>query len=78
LIRQTGTGVVVEPDDVDGIKEALVSLVDGCRSGGARPSGDRARYEWQILAKEFDTLLAAVGGGGQVRDRSFAGAVDPA
>jgi glycosyltransferase involved in cell wall biosynthesis len=34
LIRETGAGVVVAPDDVDGIREALVAMHGQYRDGG--------------------------------------------
>jgi len=38
LIRQTGAGVVVAPDDIDGIEQALVSMRDRFAAVGSRRS----------------------------------------
>jgi glycosyltransferase involved in cell wall biosynthesis len=72
LIRQTGTGAVVEPDDVGGIKAALRSLLDHCGSGQiGRPDGV-ARYERRILAAEFAKVLETCLAGGREGGRSRA------
>ena len=42
LVRETGSGVVVAPDDVEGITEALVALHGRFTNGGLPPSSSRS------------------------------------
>jgi glycosyltransferase involved in cell wall biosynthesis len=45
LIRDTGAGVVVAPDDIDGMEQALVSMRDSWRAGGL--DGSPLSEEWR-------------------------------
>src|SRR5262245_2929373 len=64
LIRETGAGVVVAPEDVDGIREALVQLEADWRSGklnGTPLSAEaRARLSRQARAKELAELARSL------------------
>jgi glycosyltransferase involved in cell wall biosynthesis len=68
LIRDTGAGVVVPPDDVDGIASALEGLVARWRSGelGGTPldAGARERLSRRARAVELAALLDEVTGAG--------------
>jgi glycosyltransferase involved in cell wall biosynthesis len=61
LIRETDAGVVVEPEDVDGIRAALVDLHARWRNGGlerAPLSGElRARVSREARSRELAELL---------------------
>jgi len=64
LIRDTGSGVVVAPDDVDGIREALVELHGRFVNGGI-PSVELAKRDEERLSRrarveEMAGLLRAV------------------
>ena len=64
LVRQTGSGVVVAPDDVDGIRRALVDLHSRFANGGL-PSVELAKRDEQRLSRqarveEMAELLRAV------------------
>jgi glycosyltransferase involved in cell wall biosynthesis len=50
LIRETGAGVVVAPDDVDGIREALVAL-HGRFANGGLPSVELAKRDEDRLSR---------------------------
>jgi glycosyltransferase involved in cell wall biosynthesis len=50
LIRETGAGVVVAPDDVDGIREALVALHSRFANGGL-PSVELAKRDEARLSR---------------------------
>jgi glycosyltransferase involved in cell wall biosynthesis len=51
LIRNTGSGVVVAPDDIDGIREALVGLHLRFANGGL-PSVELAKRDEQRLSRQ--------------------------
>jgi glycosyltransferase involved in cell wall biosynthesis len=61
LIRETGVGVVVAPDDVDGIRAALVDLHARFRDGGIPQvelvEADRSRLSRRARVEEFAGLL---------------------
>jgi glycosyltransferase involved in cell wall biosynthesis len=64
LIRETGAGVVVAPDDIDGIKAALVDLHSRFANGGL-PSVELAKRDEDRLSRrarveEMASLLRAV------------------
>ena len=64
LIRETGAGVVVAPDDVDAIKEALVDLHSRFANGGL-PSVELAKRDEDRLSRrarveEMASLLRTV------------------
>ena len=64
LVRQTSSGVVVAPDDVDGIRRALVELHSRFANGGL-PSVELAKRDEQRLSRqarveEMAELLRAV------------------
>jgi hypothetical protein len=60
LVRETGAGVVVAPDDVDGLRDALVRLEGDWRAGklnGTPLSPDvRARLSRRARAEELAEL----------------------
>jgi glycosyltransferase involved in cell wall biosynthesis len=64
LIRETGSGVVVAPEDVEGIKRALVELQGRFANGGlpavelAKP--DEARLSRRARVEEMAALVGAV------------------
>ena len=64
LIRETGAGVVVAPDDVDAIKAALVELHSRFANGGlasvqlAKP--DEERLSRRARVEEMASLLRSV------------------
>jgi glycosyltransferase involved in cell wall biosynthesis len=64
LIRETGAGLVVAPDDVDGIRDALVRLESDWRSGkldGAPLAPEvRARLSRQARAEELAELARSL------------------
>jgi glycosyltransferase involved in cell wall biosynthesis len=61
LIRETGSGIVVAPEDVDGIAEALRELHDRWRNGGLEqaslPDEVRLRVSRESRARELAELL---------------------
>jgi glycosyltransferase involved in cell wall biosynthesis len=64
LIRDTGSGVVVAPDDVDGIRTALVELHSRFASGGL-PAVELAKRDEERLSRrarveEMAALLRAI------------------
>jgi glycosyltransferase involved in cell wall biosynthesis len=64
LVRETGTGVVVAPEDVDGLREALLRLEGDWRAGklnGTPLSPDvRRRLSRQARAEELATLARSL------------------
>jgi glycosyltransferase involved in cell wall biosynthesis len=64
LIRQTGAGVVVAPEDVDGIVEALRSLHARWRAGGLEdaplPEEWRSKVSRRARVEEFARVLERV------------------
>jgi glycosyltransferase involved in cell wall biosynthesis len=66
LVRETGAGVVVAPDDVDGIRVALGELHARHLNGGLPavelPEDARARLSRQARVEEMAALLREVGG----------------
>jgi hypothetical protein len=64
LIRETGAGVVVAPEDVDGIRDALVRLEADWRAGklnGAPLAPEaRARLSRQARAEELAELARSL------------------
>jgi glycosyltransferase involved in cell wall biosynthesis len=64
LIRETATGIVVAPDDVDGLREALVRLEGDWRAGklnGTPLSSDvRKRVSRRARAEELATLARSL------------------
>jgi glycosyltransferase involved in cell wall biosynthesis len=64
LIRDTGAGVVVAPDDVDGIRDALVALEGDWRAGklNGAPLADevRARLSRRARAEELADLARSL------------------
>jgi glycosyltransferase involved in cell wall biosynthesis len=65
LIRETGTGIVVPPDDVDGIRDALVRLESDWRGGklnGTLLSPEvRRRVSRQARSEELAALARSLG-----------------
>jgi glycosyltransferase involved in cell wall biosynthesis len=65
LIRETGTGIVVPPDDVDGIRDALVRLESDWRGGklnGTLLSPEvRRRVSRQARVEELAALARSLG-----------------
>jgi glycosyltransferase involved in cell wall biosynthesis len=61
LVRETGAGVVVAPDDVAGLRAALADLVSGWRAGELEGSplsaATRARLSRAARAKELAGVL---------------------
>jgi glycosyltransferase involved in cell wall biosynthesis len=56
IVRETGTGVTVHPNDVQAIVEALEGLVDGTLADAYAPHGlERYTYPW--LAEELASLV---------------------
>jgi glycosyltransferase involved in cell wall biosynthesis len=65
LVRETGAGVVVAPDDVEGISAALIELETRFRNGGL-PSvelakRDEARLSRRARVEELAALLEELG-----------------
>ena len=64
LVRETGAGVVVAPDDVDGIRDALVELHRSHLNGGLPavdlPEKTKARLSRQARVEELAALLREV------------------
>jgi glycosyltransferase involved in cell wall biosynthesis len=64
LIRETGAGVVVAPDDVDGIKSALVELHTRFANGGLPPvelaKRDEERLSRRARVEEMAALVGEV------------------
>ena len=64
LIRETGSGVVVAPDDVDGITAALVELHSRFANGGLPSVGlaerDEARLSRRARVEEMAALLEEI------------------
>jgi glycosyltransferase involved in cell wall biosynthesis len=64
LIRETGAGVVVAPEDVDGIREALVALERDWRSGKLNgtplPADVKARLSRRARAEELAELARSL------------------
>jgi glycosyltransferase involved in cell wall biosynthesis len=64
LIRETGTGVVVPPDDVEALREALVRLEGDWRSGrlDGTPLSDevRQRLSRRARAEELEALARSL------------------
>jgi glycosyltransferase involved in cell wall biosynthesis len=64
LIRETGAGPVVAPDDVDGIAEALTSLETRWRKDALRPldltEAQRAKLSRRERAERLAALLEEV------------------
>jgi hypothetical protein len=64
LIRETGAGVVVAPDDIDGIERELTALRDRFRSGGLDGSTLSAAWQAKLSRRarvqEFADLLHAL------------------
>jgi glycosyltransferase involved in cell wall biosynthesis len=64
LVRETGSGVVVAPDDVDGIRQALVDLharfADGGLPSVALATQDEERLSRRARVEEMADLLRAI------------------
>jgi len=64
LIRETGAGVVVAPDDVDGIRDALAGLYTRFTNGGLPAvelsEDDRRRLSRQARVEDTATLLREI------------------
>ena len=62
LIRETGSGVVVAPDDVDGIRSALVELHSRFTNGGL-PSVELATRDERRLSRQarVEEMAALIG-----------------
>jgi hypothetical protein len=64
LLRETGTGTVVPPDDVDAIAEALSALVgrwrDGALDGVALAPETRAALSRRARVERFAELLRSL------------------
>lgn len=59
LVRETGTGEVVAPDDLPGLKAALRKMyLDFRRSGRTAPPEGFSRFERERLALELEGLLS--------------------
>jgi Glycosyl transferase 4-like domain len=58
IIRATQTGVVVAPDDMDTLSDALLSCIDGRLAASFRPRG-LERYVQPAPAKEFAAVIEA-------------------
>jgi glycosyltransferase involved in cell wall biosynthesis len=61
LIRSTGAGVVVQPDDVGAIKAAIWRLFQAFKNGEA-PAGGIAtsKYERKALTEQLSHLLTEI------------------
>ena len=66
LVRDTGSGVVVAPDDVDGMREALLAMHARFANGGLSSielsEGDEERLSRRARVEEMAALLREVGG----------------
>jgi glycosyltransferase involved in cell wall biosynthesis len=65
VIRNTKTGVVIDPRDRAAVKAALRQLLEGHGKSLPRPAPERAeirRYDRRILTKELAGVLHAVTG----------------
>jgi glycosyltransferase involved in cell wall biosynthesis len=64
LIRETGAGVVVAPDDVDGLRAALVRLEGDWRAGKLDgtplPAEARERLSRRARAEELAALIRSL------------------
>jgi len=58
IIRDTGTGIVVAPDDIEALSDALVSCIDGRLHDSFRPHG-LERYVQPAPAIEFAAVIEA-------------------
>ncbi len=58
IVRETNTGIVVAPDDIDGLREALQSCVDGRLAASYAPRG-LERYIQPAPAHEFAAVIEA-------------------
>ncbi|MBM4083895.1 MAG: glycosyltransferase family 4 protein [Planctomycetes bacterium] len=59
ILRKTKTGLSVEPNDVPGIKRALLDMIKQRRNGGLRVSPDSeaiGAYDWKSLGRRFVEL----------------------
>ncbi len=65
LVRETGSGVVVAPDDVDGIRAALVDMHSRFSNGGLASvelaKGDTERLSRRARVEEMAALVAELG-----------------
>src|SRR5690606_22774240 len=57
VLRQTPAGIVVSPDDEDGLRQALATLVKG---GRRRIESDPAIYDGALRAAEIAAILHTV------------------
>jgi glycosyltransferase involved in cell wall biosynthesis len=65
LVRRSRSGIVVPPDDVDGVADALKALYADWKRGGGLPDQDRelvARYEANPQATQLGALLDRLAG----------------
>jgi glycosyltransferase involved in cell wall biosynthesis len=60
LLSESGAGVCVEPDDVEGIERELGRMVMSPATEGALRRVDR--YRWSNLALQYRTAIEAVSG----------------
>lgn len=58
IIRETRTGAVVAPEDIDALADALHSCIDGRLAGSFQPRG-LERYVQPAPAKEFAAVIEA-------------------
>jgi glycosyltransferase involved in cell wall biosynthesis len=56
IVRQTHTGIVVAPDDIDGIRDALLSCLDGRLAASFEPRR-LERYVQPAPAVEFSAII---------------------
>jgi glycosyltransferase involved in cell wall biosynthesis len=56
IVQETGTGVVVAPDDVEGIANALLTAVDGTLGAAYAPRG-QDRYVYPAPAEAVAELV---------------------
>ena len=61
LVKRYGAGVVVQPDDVDGIKAAIGMLFEAFRKGQRLVKGsDVSKYERSVLTEQLVQLMTDI------------------
>ena len=64
LVREGEAGILVDPGDVDAIREAIAELVGRWRAGtlelSPEPDGFRARIDRRTRSREYAELLKAL------------------